>query len=88
MNTAMADCFDVLSRRLNSLGSSENQTTSVFEVENRERTESAVQHKTQNAEVIFVEAIKRREEHAFMELVERFHSPLLRVATTFVHCDV
>ena len=87
MNAAMADCFDVLSRGFNSLVCPENQGTSVFEVENWDRPEATVQHKTRNAEVIFVEAIKRGEEQAFMELVERFHSPLLRVAMTFVRCE-
>ncbi len=39
------------------------------------------------AEAVLVESIRRGEETAFMELVERFHSPLLRVALTFVHCE-
>jgi len=38
-------------------------------------------------EAILVECIKRGEEQAFTELVERFHSPLLRMALTFVHCE-
>jgi RNA polymerase sigma-70 factor (ECF subfamily) len=37
------------------------------------------------AEAALVERVRRGEETAFMELVERYHSPLLRVALTFVH---
>lgn len=42
---------------------------------------------TWDPEAILVEGIKRGEEQAFRELVERFHSPLLRMALTFVHCE-
>lgn len=39
------------------------------------------------AEADLVDRVRRGEETAFMELVERFHAPLLRVALTFVHCE-
>lgn len=38
-------------------------------------------------EAALVERVRRCEETAFMELVERLHAPLLRVALTFVHCE-
>lgn len=39
------------------------------------------------AEAAFVERVRRGEETAFMELVERLHAPLLRGALTIVHCE-
>lgn len=53
----------------------------VAEVNNRD--EGRVEDN--RAETALVEGIRRGEEAAFMELVERFHLPLLRVALTFVH---
>lgn len=86
MNTAMAECFDVFSGELSLVGRSDGSTISVSGVEDVKTSEPAA-HKAQNAECILVEAIKRGEERAFMDLVGRFHSPLLRVAMTFVHCE-
>ncbi len=87
MNTAIADCFDLLPGAPNSVSPSEHSTTLVNDVEALDTLEGLVGTKSVGAEVILVEAIKRGEEHAFSELVERFHSPLLRVAMTFVHCE-
>ena len=39
------------------------------------------------AEAALVERVRRGEEAAFKELVERYHSPLRRVALTFVHSE-
>ena len=39
------------------------------------------------AEAALVERVRRGEETAFKELVERYHSPLRRVALTFVHSE-
>ncbi|MDR4495863.1 MAG: RNA polymerase sigma factor [Nitrospirales bacterium] len=44
-----------------------------------------VQPEVFQAEAVLVDRVRRGEETAFMELVERFHAPLLRVALTFVH---
>lgn len=87
MNTAMANCVDVLPVVQHLVDRSERLMTSVMGVEESDTSQSLVGIKAGSAEAILVEAIKRGEEHAFSELVERFHSPLLRVAMTFVHCE-
>lgn len=87
MNTAMAACSDLLPDVHNPGGRSEGPGTALIDIGELHSLESIVDTKAGSAEVILVEAIKRGEEHAFSELVERFHSPLLRVAMTFVHCE-
>jgi len=54
----------------------------------RDADEMAPDHEqigVSQAEAVLVDRIRRGEETAFMELVERLHAPLLRVALTFVH---
>ena len=52
-------------------------------IEGHDRDEGHAEY--DRAEAAFVERVRRGEEMAFMELVERYHSSLLRVALTFVH---
>jgi RNA polymerase sigma-70 factor, ECF subfamily len=52
-------------------------------IEGHDRDEDHVED--DRAEAAFVERVRRGEETAFKELVDRYHSPLLRVAMTFVH---
>lgn len=87
MNTAIAECFDLLSVDHQLVAGFEPDTASTLHAENSGTPELSMETKGSRAEAILVEAIKRGEEHAFMELVERFHSPMVRVAMTFVHCE-
>lgn len=87
MNTAIAECFDLLSLDHQPVADFERATASTVDVEESGTPELSIETKGLRAEGILIEAVKRGEEHAFMELVERFHSPMLRVAMTFVHCE-
>ncbi|HNP30212.1 MAG TPA: sigma-70 family RNA polymerase sigma factor [Nitrospirales bacterium] len=87
MNTAMVDYFDVLSLLHHSGDRSQHSNIAVLDGGQLDTSETLTDAKAGRAEAILVEGIKRGEEHAFSELVERFHSPLLRVAMTFVHCE-
>ncbi len=87
MNAAMADGFDGLSVECMPGGLVGCVTTSVTKVQESQSQTFSEDVAAGQAEMVLVEAIKRGEEQAFMDLVERFHSPLLRVAMTFVHCE-
>ncbi|MGD9852874.1 MAG: RNA polymerase sigma factor [Nitrospirales bacterium] len=52
-------------------------------IEGHDRDEGCAEY--HRAEADLVERVRRGDETAFMELVERYHSSLLRVALTFVH---
>ena len=87
MNTAIAEDFELLPVVLNTDERIGFPVTPAMAAETRVSPDPDVQVPAQKAEIILVEAIRRGEEQAFMELVDRFHSPLLRVAMTFVHCE-
>jgi len=91
MSAAMVDGLDLLSDELRTADRARPSVWLVPEAENAERmgmcVKAHVETEMEEADAILVEAIKRGEEQAFMDLVERFQSPLLRVALTFVHCE-
>ena len=83
--TMTADFNLLLAGRDHALGSTESATHLKSADDDLEYPESPGE--ARGPEAVLVEAIKRGEEQAFKELVERFHSPLLRMALTFVHCE-
>lgn len=87
MSTAMVDSLDLLSTEPIPADRSRRSVLRGPELLDTDGPLNSVQERVDEGEAILVQAVKRGEERAFMELVERFHSPLLRVAMTFVHCE-
>jgi RNA polymerase sigma-70 factor (ECF subfamily) len=85
--TMTADINVLMAGRDQALGSTESVTYMRRVNDDLECPGTPGEGNTWDREAILVEGIKGGEERAFMELVERFHSPLLRMALTFVHCE-
>lgn len=85
MSTLTAECVFGVCGNEPAVRNLENIVPLLRDVDERE-----LEHRhtgVSRAEAVLVENIRKGEETAFMELVERFHSPLLRMALTFVHCE-